>query len=250
MRLTYIQFKANVNSILWMIGNARAMSKALTKDIYMGHSIGDTVWMGSPEKGFYFCANENTNFVGIVKEMEQELKRYPLHVEKVRKVFEEKSKELEAFIEYLKTADLSRLKNVDLLRKYMKIINAYYEVFPYGEPVAYVSKDFGETLRPDFQGTQEEFNKLITAPEKSFLQREEEDLLKIALENGLDEKAIEEHTKKYTWIPFDYGANHYDKEHFLKELNKLLIQNRSDLLKRYEELRNFTLMKFRDHSLM
>ena len=240
MKLEYIQFKANVNSILWMIGNARAMSKALTNEIYKGHSIGDMVWMGRAGHGFYFCANENTNFFGIVKEMEMELKKDPLHIARIRKIFEEKTKELEEFIDYLKTADLSELSNEELLKEYMKIINAYYGVFPYGEPIAYVSKDFGETLKPDFKGTEEEFNKLISAPEKSFLQREEEDLLKIALHNGLDENAIEEHTKKYTWIPFDYGANHYDKEHFLRELKSLLKKDKEELTKRYNELKNFT----------
>ncbi len=240
MKLEYIQFKANVNSILWMIGNARAMSKALTNDIYKGHSIGDMVWMGRAGHGYYFCANENTNFFGIVKEMEKELKKDPLHVARIRKIFEEKSKELERFIEFIKTANFNNYSNQDLLKEYMKIINAYYEIFPYGEPIAYVSKDFGETLKPDFKGTEEEFNKLISAPEKSFLQREEEDLLKIALNLGLDEKAIEKHTEKYAWIPFDYGANYYDKEHFLKELKRLLAMDKEDLTKRYNELKNFT----------
>ena len=230
MKLEYIQFKANVSSIIWMIGNARAMSKALTNDIYKGHSIGDTVWMGGPQQGYYFCANENTNFFGIVKEMEQELKKDPLHVERIRKLFEEKTKWVEEFITYLKTANLNKLNNEQLLKEYQKIVKAYYEVFPYGEPIAYVSKDFGETLKPKFKGTEEEFNLLITAPEKSFLQREEEDLLKIAINNGLDKEAVKEHTKKYTWIPFDYGANYYDEEHFFKELQKLLIQPQADLL--------------------
>jgi phosphohistidine swiveling domain-containing protein len=240
MKLEYIQFKANVNSILWMMGNARALSKALTNQIYKGHSIGDTVWFGRADHGYYFCANENTNYFGIIKNMEMELRKDPLHVYKIRKIFEEKTKDLESFIEFLKIADLSEYSNQELLKEYMKIVSAYSEICPYGEPIAYISKDFGEILKPNFNGTKEEFNKLITAPEKSFLQREEEDLLKIALEKGLDKSAIEEHTQKYIWVPFDYGANHYDQEHFLSELKTLLKQSKEELICRYNALRNFT----------
>ena len=240
MKLQYIQFKANVNSILWILGNGRAMSKALTNEIYKGHSIGDTVWLGKAGHGYYLCSNENTTFSKLIKEIHKVLQDDPLHIAKIRKIFEEKAKKVEQFINHITIVDLSKLSDTELLKEYIKIITLYYETFPYGEPITYVSKDFAEDLKLSFEGTEEEFNMLITAPEKSFLQREEEDLLRIALNQGLDERALEKHTKEYAWLPFDYGATHYDITHFRRELKKLLAQEKEAIAKRYIELKDFT----------
>lgn len=247
--MQYIQMKANVSSVLWILGNGFGMSYLPTKLVFKGHTLGNTLWLGGKDAYYYLCADKTTRFSELNKEIQEELLKDPLHVCRVRKVFDERKSKYSRYLKDLKEKDFSLLSNVQLLKYYQKILTCYYDVYPYGEPISLMSKDFIEGLQADFcgkkGGSEEEFYKLVFSPDKSFLQREEEELLAIALKAkkcGITneiKKLLQKHTKEFTWIPYDYGANYYSQEHFTRELSKLLKLGSVDLKLKYQRLKSY-----------
>ncbi|NQU98795.1 hypothetical protein HQ533_04965 [Candidatus Woesearchaeota archaeon] len=87
---------------------------------------------------------------------------------------------------------------------------------------------------------------MIAPTEKSFFQIEEQEMLEIAIEanktgvtNRIKQK-IKVHTEKFNWIPYDYGANLYNEEHFFFELHKTLRNTLKEIEEKYNKLKNYT----------
>jgi len=73
------------------------------------------------------------------------------------------------------------------------------------------------------------YNTLVSPREKSFVKREEDDLLSLALKIKTgkiinQELALTKHEAKYFWVPFDYGMYIWDKKYF-KEILRGMLKN-------------------------
>jgi phosphohistidine swiveling domain-containing protein len=227
-----------------MIAVGKGMNYYPKDFVYKGYSLGDGVWLGRKSKGYFFCGNETTRLAGLIEHMKKELLKDPLHIVKVREEFDKRVKEKEAFMNVLSSAVFSKYFDKELLDVYNGIMETYCYVYPYGEPVTFMTKDFAGYMKPRFVGKDEDFYAMIAPREKSFLQREDMDILKIAIiakDKGIEKvsEMLKEHRKKYEWLPYDYGANHYDLAHFERELKKLLELSIDELKKRYDSLKGY-----------
>ncbi|MBU1855220.1 MAG: hypothetical protein KKF89_05845 [Nanoarchaeota archaeon] len=187
----------------------------------------------------------------LTKKMEKELLKKPNHIQKIRKTFDKKSKSVLKTIKALKEKDFSRVSNKKLLDLYKKILRDYHEVYHYGEPIAFAARNFAERTQPKFKGTDDEFNHVITPVEKSFLQKERLSLLRIFLSKKEVNNKLRLHTKKFEWVPYDYGVTYFTKEDFKKEFEKLKKKPIKDIKQKYNFLFNYsTIIKKKHESII
>lgn len=76
------------------------------------------------------------------------------------------------------------------------------------------------------------FITLTTPFEESAIQEEERELLKLALKSS----GLEEHWKKYEWIPYMFTGPCWDKKYFKNRLNELKKLSKKEINKRLKEL--------------
>jgi phosphohistidine swiveling domain-containing protein len=241
--LIHLQKKTNVSNVLWAWGNGMALNDYYTKEVFLGHKLGNTVWVCKGDD-ISVATDQTTNINRLNKAMKVELAHNPNHARKIRNIFEIKIKITKKLICALEKNNLSQKSNKQLLNLYNKIAASYIDVYPYGEPISLASQDFAKWLQSKFGGSEEEFGVLINPVEKSFLQREQQELLKIAISvknsKANKDSLIKKHTKKYTWIPYDYGANFYSEKYFLTELDELLKKDVKDLMSEYNNYKNYS----------
>ncbi|MBI3032603.1 hypothetical protein HYY69_03950 [Candidatus Woesearchaeota archaeon] len=152
--------------------------------------------------------------------------------------------------------DLSKVSNEELWGLYQQYLNIYDEVYTWGEPITLGLKENLGRFLYDYLLKQvnnkkkatDYLNLLVSPPEQSFVQREQKDLLKIALAIEQNKSVVElfkqdikklnlelkkpayqeiyslikKHTDDYCWVPYDYGIVHWDEQYFIKSLQALL----------------------------
>jgi phosphohistidine swiveling domain-containing protein len=164
------------------------------------------------------------------------LRENPLWQKKLVEKFLKKTPNFLTFCEDLYENDLSSKSDKELFKLYKEYINLYGDLYIDGEIFAFGSRDgLTDYLKEYLHGKLRDvstdellrvFDILITPEEKSFILEEKEALLRIAKEDPIDlDKKLEEHTKKYQWIPYNYGSFLFDKDYFKKELNRLKREN-------------------------
>lgn len=247
--LVYIQRKANVSNVLWAWCNGLGMSHYPVKYIYKGHQFGNTIWVCKKDV-ICFAADETSRFDDLMKDMQEEILKDPEHVTRIRAIFDKRAEMLLRFVSFLKKTNLLKLPNKKLAEAYKGIVDCYKDVYPYGEPIAFVSKNFADVIEQylvkEKHTTKDEFHALITPIEKSFMHDEQQALLEIALKvkgNKITKKIkdlLKEHTDRFIWIPYDYGANHYTLEYFTKELKRNLEKGDKELKKELNDLKNYS----------
>jgi len=199
----------------------------------------------------------------------QYIKQNPKRAAEIRRKFETLSKTFLNYTSNLKKENLRKISNQRIWEIYKKYISLYEQTYLYGEPLAWILKDYlAKNLREDLKRLCKKTNKIaeletffsiLTAPtKKSFIIREEEDILRICQEifnnqkyknlfskplneikkelsqyPGLN-KLIKEHVNKYSWIPYDYGVTTWSNEHFLTEIHKII--KKGDVDKRIKKL--------------
>ncbi|MBU0472164.1 MAG: hypothetical protein KKF65_06045, partial [Nanoarchaeota archaeon] len=239
MKLEYVQTKSHVANIFWGIGNGLAISHFPNKEVFLGNNLGDTYWLCKGDTTTLAVKDMN-GILKLTKKMEKELLKKPNHIQKIRKTFDKKSKSVLKTIKALKEKDFSRVSNKKLLDLYKKILRDYHEVYHYGEPIAFAARNFAERTQPKFKGTDDEFNHVITPVEKSFLQKERLSLLRIFLSKKEVNNKLRLHTKKFEWVPYDYGVTYFTKEDFKKEFEKLKKKPIKDIKQKYNFLFNYS----------
>lgn len=134
------------------------------------------------------------------------------------------------FIEQLEKTDLVALDNQQFWNLYQDYFDQYRNVCMWGEPLALYTKEklakfLLGYLETKSETPEDDLNLLCSPNYVSFTQREEINLLKIAIEvkkhPEMHEKLIREHTKKYFWIPYDYGVCIWNEAHFAQELERI-----------------------------
>lgn len=185
----------------------------------------------------------------------QIVKENPRYMSDVRKKFMRLSPSVLTFTQNnIITADLTKVSNQQLWNYYNEYLILYDEVYTWGEPITLGLKenlgaflyDYLLVLTKNKKKATEYLNLLVSPPEQSFVQREQEDLLKIALlvehnqilqDSKKFTKLIKEHTDNYCWVPYDYGIVHWDENYFIKAIQALLsegnIQKKLDAMNNY-----------------
>ncbi len=181
----------------------------------------------------------------------------------IHETFEKNVRKLLAISQSINHRDLKKISNQQLWDIYKKYLKTYEEAYIYSEPLPLAaSEGVVEYLRKELAGkinnhsNNSNLNKILTTLttpiHKSFIRKEEEDLLKIAcyiqknkhllphftedfppkiLENIKKEKIfakIRLHWQKYCWIPYDYGVMVWDIPYFIESLRKILYEKNAE----------------------
>lgn len=164
------------------------------------------------------CNQRNINF--IFRKINQD-KNY---VRKIKNIFTEQSKIFLNFVEQLQQTDFKKLSNNQLIFLKEKYIKLYHQTAPYGEPLPFFLKEKLQQVLDDYLINQlkiqaKDYEILLAPIYQSFLEREKKDLFKITKKFKNREqfkKLIDQHTKQYQWLLFDYAGLVVDKKYFEK----------------------------------
>ncbi len=168
---------------------------------------------------------------------------------------EQKSKQLMKISSQLLQKDFSKYSNEALGEEFQNWENVRRECHQFGMPwnvVEFedqlVSKHLKSYLEEKIKEKKLDLNvasvfSVLTMPTmKSFAQREEEDLLEIALQlkNGKQvEEELEIHWKNYCWLPYMYEGPAWKKEYFQEVLSSLAKLSENELKEKLTYRKNF-----------
>lgn len=216
--------------------------------VYAGRDLGDTIWLCRKGEGF-LCGNSRTHLEKLIKDFQNYVISHPEHVHRIKEEYIKRAEELRCFInKSLSRFDYSKADNKTLVKDYKIVASAYRNVYTYSEPLAIAIGDLSDRLRPSYLAlgvSNAEFEILILPTKPSFIQKEQQDFLAIALSNKGREilpatiKKIALHTHKYKWLPYDYGVTSYDFEYFKDQLSRVLKKDKKDIRKKYKDVSSY-----------
>jgi phosphohistidine swiveling domain-containing protein len=243
-----------------------------SKKVFQGLSFGDL--LAVYKKGILTWYIPQKNMDKLFVHVFNFVKNNPEYLEEVKRKLLRDSWSFKIFYLSLSDKDYSKLSNKKLWKLYEKYQKKYNFLYTWGEPIAWVTKDtlysyLLKYLKKQIKKESLDYSpedclgKLSLSPEISFIKKEEIELVKLALfiqhnkkfnnlfkkskreinkfllKNNFKElnKKIDQHIKKYCWIPYDYGALLWNKEYFIQELKKLLKNN--NLQNKFKELENY-----------
>ncbi len=230
MRLIKLQTKGNCYPDV----NIQAIAVMLLCDYHkaFGVSFGlDVVTTFENETMVWYGYDEE--YERLKKETSALLMEKPELAKKCQKNFFEGAKVFLEFIKKINQTNFSKLSNKELQDLYEDYFNRNRALGIWGEPLPhYTREDVPKFLLKclnEISKTPSDDLNLLTAPNYvSFTKQEEMDLLKIAIQikadpenTELKEQLIKEHTKKWFWIPYDYGVTTWDEKHFMDELEEV-----------------------------
>ncbi|MFA6427096.1 MAG: PEP-utilizing enzyme [Candidatus Magasanikbacteria bacterium] len=166
------------------------------------------------------------------------------------KTYDQKMEKLSAHAAFLYKTDVHKKNNHELWKLFSRHITLYTDAYAWSEPVVigleeslgtylkqYLAENFYDKERASFI-----FSVLTASKEKSFAKEEEDDLFRIAIEikkkrlKNID-AAITKHEQAYSWVPYDYGLDLWDKKYFSVILDRLLKQD--EMERRLFESKNY-----------
>lgn len=158
-------------------------------------------------------------------------------LDNIIKKYNQKMLHLNKFAFSIYKTNLSKKTNQELWQVFSKYFTLYTAAYPWSEPVVLgLEESLGSYLKKYL--SKKIFNpeeltatySILSAPQKkSFAKEEEDDLLNIALKIKNKKikdqtEAIKIHTKKYSWVPYDYGLDLWDEKYFFVILDRILKQ--------------------------
>ncbi len=184
------------------------------------------------------------------------VKKNPDYVSEVRKKFEKIVPQLTNFTSKVFKTNLQKLSNKKIWQIVEKYLKLYNEIYPWAEPIVLgLEESLGNYLRnylkeriidcTNLKSLTEIYNILVSPSEKSFVRREADELLLLALqvqndfavkkiflaikdEEDLKQKLpgiykkLKKHEFDYCWVPYDYGVYLWDFKYFFKVLQDLV----------------------------
>lgn len=204
----------------------------------------------------------------------RKVKQNPEYMEELLNEYKQQLPKLQKVDQEIKNSDFKSLSNHDLWNLYDKYYQTYKEVYPCCEAVQFwLSQPLTDYLDGYLRNILKErhqdklfgkyFEILITPPEIPFTTKEESAILDIALEISKNPALkdifktkdtpqiiedleaypeinllIDDHKKKFEWVPFDYGNPAWDKKHFVQTLGDMFKKN-FDVEKRIQTIDNF-----------
>lgn len=154
-----------------------------------------------------------------------------LFVPKVKAAFNQRAEKLLAFIDKIKKIKWPEIRDSRIVEIKEEYIRLYDSLVPYGEPLPYFLKERIQIVLENYLVNEKkipkkEYEILLTPLYQSFLNREQEELLKIYKRHGKNSRQLnrqlENHKAKYSWILFDYASIAVDKNFFRKRLSDLI----------------------------
>lgn len=249
MALNYIQRKSAVSSILWILGCGLGMTYYPIKKVYAGFNLGNTIWLLRKSEGF-LCGDKNTFLDKFINDFQDYIIKHPRHADNIKKIYLQRAAKFSNFINTrLARYDYSLMSNKELYIDYQKTFKGYQEVYPYSEPLAIAIGNLSDRIKEEFlkKGlTHNQFEKLILPAELSFIQKEQLEFLKIALDNKGQKtsaatfKKLQKHHDNYTWLPYDYGVTTYSLDYFINQLKNVLEKDKLEIIKKYQALKSYS----------
>lgn len=199
------------------------------EDYFVTYTKGVMTWYGKKEvidDLYKFVSGKVIENPGYLKEIYE---KFQPEIDKLMKLSEEINK-----------MDISKLNNEELWDIYKQYLDLYEIATMYGEPLPLVTKDIvlqyiKKQLNIKEKSVVNEIITVLSTPsQKSFIRKEEEELLEIAikiqeadLEKDFEQnqeimKEIKEHQQKYCWLPYDYGVQTWNVDHFVEMLKNLI----------------------------
>ena len=227
--------------------NTRQVMGATFSPIYLGFKRGTSYIVGG-DHGF-----DQLGHVGI-----QQLRKDPQLVKKCIKRYTSGIIKMNAFTAKVFTNNLRIRTNHELLEIFETFKNHYIKTFPFGEPISWAVRfDFVKDLEQkiathisDRTKLNDAMATLISPSKPSFVNEEEEALLNIIADIQEDERLvdhfrenlnvisarlvmeypeinhrIDEHTRAFCWVPYDYESVIWDKEHFIATIKDIVTKN-------------------------
>ncbi|MFA7653653.1 MAG: PEP-utilizing enzyme [Candidatus Magasanikbacteria bacterium] len=232
----FVQKKADAHFFpnIYMVGKIYSY----TQGKLFGKTFGVTLAL--IEDGVMYWYASRASLAELGERCLQMLQKDPMLVAKFRRKFEKLAPNMLKFCKKIGQTELSKLSDKQLAKLMDEYLDKYENIYVWSEPVvlglndslgAYL-KDYLSKVSDKANMVSQYYNILISPVEESFVKREEEDLLRLAikLESGeLKNKmsALENHAGKYGWIPYDYGVYVWDEKYFSKVLEKLLQEGNS-----------------------
>lgn len=250
----FLQKKSRAYILPGIGGVAKAYTYSMTP-VFKGINFGSTmVLMENGDVSWYALEEKMKEVADKALLM---VKKDPDCVFRIRKKFEKMIADFVGFTARVFNTDPARLSKAQIWKILDKYFQLYPRVYAWGEPIVLALEESLGTLLKDYlkgimkdsqdvKSLTEIYNALISPQEKSFVKKEEEDLLKIVREiqknkevkriftgKGFSSKKLREkfpgiynrikkHEADYCWVPYDYGVYLWDLKYFLKVIKDLV----------------------------
>jgi phosphoenolpyruvate synthase/pyruvate phosphate dikinase len=187
-------------------------------------------------------------------QIEKKLSQNQRFLEKINTIFIESRKKLLDINKRLGKVDFSKLTNEKLVGFYDQFCEAYKGLYPAFHLSVYIDSVENKArswLSNELKKIKQDnkfddyFIRLSTWPELSLLQEEELSLRKIAIKiktkKGNADKLLIEHTAKFAGLSvINDETRAWDKKHFKKQLNKLIVESKDRLIKDLVRLQSYS----------
>lgn len=220
------------------------------KKLFSGRTFGPTMAL-IRDGAMYWYASES-GLSDISARGLKLAKENPDFIIRLRKKFDKVAPRMLAFTKKIFRSDLKNLSNQKLWKMIVGYLDKYENIYTLGEPVVLSLNDsLGDYLKQYLHNLADDgkkatgyFNLLISPPERSFVRKEEDELLEIAvrikerkIDNQKAKELLESHAKKFYWVPYDYGVYLWDLKYFNAILKKML--KRPDIKKNISANRRY-----------
>jgi len=217
---------------VFVIGHV--FTKSLRK-ILSGKDFGHTMCVWKDNVMYWYASKRKVETAAT--ELFKQLTDNPNLVKQASVRFKKKADPLLAWVKENSKKDFSKISNTQLDKFWDEYLRRYESAYIDSEPLVicmeeYLSGYLSEYLSKRIAGSGDAttvYNTLVSPREKSFVKREEDDLLSLALKIKTgkiinQELALTKHEAKYFWVPFDYGMYIWDKKYF-KEILRGMLKN-------------------------
>lgn len=215
--------------------------------------------------GYYLLSHRADEFEKLSIFVSNRLLKNNLYLKNIYKLHINECKNSLKYIKKLKNYNLSKLALNDLLSQIKNLQKHWVKLDEINVLPWFVGGDGYQKLVFDklalyYNLSQEEFDKLVLSPEKSFSADEELEIYRLALKIKNNEytinskqclETINELINKYYWILFGYdGPLIYNQKHYISTIDEVLKNNKEFIIKHVRDLENYTIAARKNHKLI
>ena len=176
-----------------------------------------------PGKKFKWCTPYDEN-IELGKFFVKKMKDDKSYVDYVTEKFDEVYKTETAYLDKVHVRELDKLDDKELFDVFRELRKQFRSTWTYGlifEPLNEILPRELEQRLEKYGCSRQEILTMLEIPEKSFMQQEKAELLKILLDKK-DDLKITDHRKKYYWILTGHaGKIEINNSFFIKKMDEL-----------------------------
>ena len=193
------------------------------------------------DRRFKWCTLHDEN-IEVGRYLVDKMQHNRDYADAITNKFMKNYKEYTAYLKKIRSLDLEKIENKGLFRILRKLRSYFQPIWPIGlvfEPANEILHKAIESELKKYGCDTEKILAMIDIPEKSFMQQEKEDLLRIALEKKRRTEKIKEHKKKYYWLLTGHaGKVVIDDDFFIKKMDEIL-KSEIDVKKEIDDIKNY-----------